>query len=74
MTRWIGCDNVSSATPKGTNQTVAGRSEAAAQRHSDTLTFTSDVDILPEGHRLQNGQAKCAVGYQGTVHCQTPGG
>jgi hypothetical protein len=70
----IGCDNVPPDTPKGANQTIAGSSEAAVYRHSEVSTFTRDVDILPEGHRLENGQARCAVGYQGTVHCQTPGG
>jgi hypothetical protein len=43
----------------------------ASYRHSDAPTFTRDVDVLPEGHRLVNGGAACAVGYQSTVHCET---
>ena len=38
---------------------------------SDTLTFTRDVDVLPEGHQLRNGDAFCLVGYQGSVSCAT---
>jgi hypothetical protein len=44
--------------PPGANQTVANRSEPGSYRFSDTPTFTRDVDILPEGHRLVNGDAK----------------
>jgi hypothetical protein len=35
----------------------------------DTPMFTRDVDILLEGHRLGNGDARCAVGYQGALSC-----
>ena len=50
--------------PPGANQTVANRSEPGSYRFSDTPTFTRDVDILPESHRLVNGDARCAMGYQ----------
>jgi hypothetical protein len=36
---------------------------------SDTATFTRDVDVLLGGHRIDNGNASCSVGYQGTVSC-----
>lgn len=55
----------------GTNQTVAGPQEPAQYVKSDTLTFTRDVDVLPEGYRLVNGAAWCAVGYQGSVTCSS---
>jgi hypothetical protein len=42
----------------GANWTVANRSEPGSYRFSDTPTFTRDVDILPEGHRLVNGDAR----------------
>ncbi len=65
-----GCDLVPGKdVPEGMNQTVV---EAAAPAHyarSDTPTFTRDVDVLLDGHRLDNGQASCGRGYQGTVHC-----
>ena len=64
-----GCDNVTMDAPEGTNQTVVRDSEAASYVHSDTPTFTRDVDILPAGRRLENGSATCNVGYQGTVGC-----
>jgi hypothetical protein len=56
--------------PPGTNQTVAGPQEPGRYVHSDVATFTrSDVGELPEGHRLANGDAWCAVGYQGSISC-----
>ena len=55
--------------PPGTNQTVAGPQQPGEYVRSDTLTFTRDVDDLPEGHRLVNGDAWCAVGFQGSVSC-----
>ena len=65
-----GCDNTSADAPEGTNQTVLDDTGATARyAHSDTETFTRDVDVLVAGHRLQNGNAACEVGYQGTVTC-----
>lgn len=56
--------------PPGTNQTVAGPQRPAEYVQSDVATFTRDgVGDLPEGHRLANGDAWCAVGYQGSVFC-----
>ena len=55
--------------PPGANQTVAGPQEPGRYVHSETLTFTRDVDYLREGYRLVNGDAWCAVGYQGSVSC-----
>jgi hypothetical protein len=40
-------------------------------RFSDTPTFIRPVDILPEGDRLVNGDARCAKGYQGSLSCHT---
>lgn len=81
----IGCDHVPSdpwngtgpgcgdlrcpPPPPGTNQTVVSPQQPAQYVRSDTPTFTRDVDDLPEGHRLVNGDAWCAVGYQGSLTC-----
>jgi hypothetical protein len=74
----IGCDRVPHPVQigleppiwvsPGANQTVgvANRSEPGSYRFSDTPTFTRDVDILPEGHGLVNGDARCAMGYRGS--------
>jgi hypothetical protein len=67
----LGCDAVPYNAPEGTNETVVNDGEPARYRHSDTRVFTRDVDALPEGHRLVNAGARCAVGFQGTVHCET---
>ena len=65
-----GCDIVPKRNaPSGTNQTVVDASAPAHYAHSDTPIFTRDVDVLFPGHRLDNGDATCGVGYQGTVHC-----
>jgi hypothetical protein len=64
-------DNTFPGAPSGTNQTVASSSEPGRYVHSDTPTFTRDVDTLPPGRRLENGGAACGVGYQGTVGCET---
>jgi|ERR1700730_15152025 len=69
--RPVGCDAVPYDAPSGTNQTVVNSWGPADYVHSDTPTFTRDVDTLPEGRRLQNWLAGCAVGYQGTVDCKT---
>ncbi len=79
----VGCDTVPINTPEpgdcgddrcpvippGANQTIAGPQQPVEYVQSDTLTFTRDVDDLPEGHRLVNGDAWCAVGFQGSVSC-----
>jgi hypothetical protein len=65
-----GCDLVPGKdVPAGMNQTVVDTSGPAHYAHSDTPTFTRDVDVLPQGHRLDNGQASCGRGYQGTIQC-----
>jgi hypothetical protein len=64
-----GCDNITAEAPEGTNQTVVRDSTAASYISSDTPTFIREVDILPAGHRLDNGGATCSVGHQGTVGC-----
>jgi hypothetical protein len=55
--------------PPGANQIVAGAQQPAEYVQSAIPTFTRDVDDLPEGYRLANGDAWCAVGYQGSVSC-----
>lgn len=69
----VGCDAVPIDAPAGTNQTVVNSGGPASYRRSDTASFTRDVDVLPEGHRLENWGASCGVGYQGTVTCKTYG-
>ena len=68
----VGCDAVPVDTP-GFNQTVVMPGTPATYRYSETPTFTRDVDVLPDGHRLENWGASCGVGYQGTVTCHTYG-
>lgn len=77
----VGCDVVPdpvqisdeppTVVPPGANQTVATPAQAGDYRHSDTLTFTRDVDVLPAGYQLVNGTASCLVGEQGSVSCTT---
>ena len=64
-----GCDFVPASAPEGTNQTIV---DAAGARyiHSETATFTRDVDALPAGERLENGPAACGSTYQGAVTCR----
>ena len=69
--RNVGSDGVAAVVPSGANQTVVEASAPARYTYSDRATFTRDVDILVEGHRLDNGDATCGVGYQGTVECVT---
>jgi hypothetical protein len=70
----VGCDAVPIDAPLGTNQTVVENGGVgAAYRHSATRSFTRDVDVLPEGYRLENWGATCGVGYQGTVTCKSYG-
>lgn len=75
----VGCDAVPSpeqvsdvfatVVPPDANQTIAGPDQPGQYGHSDLLTFTRDVDVLPEGRQLVNGDAFCLVGYQGSVSC-----
>lgn len=81
----IGCDHVPSdpwegsspgcgdlrcpPPPPGANQTVVSPREPAHYVQSDAPTFTRDVGDLPQGYRLANGDAWCAVGYQGSLTC-----
>ena len=67
----VGSDGAATAAPSGVNQTVVDASAPARYTYSATPTFTRDVDVLVEGHRLDNGDATCGVGYQGTVQCVT---
>jgi hypothetical protein len=67
----VGCDAVPKDAPEGSSQTVVNPWAPAEYRHSDTTSFTRDVDVLPEGYRLENWGASCGVGHQGTVHCRT---
>jgi hypothetical protein len=77
----IGCDAVPNpvqmgdapptVVPPGANQVIASPGKPAEYRHSDTLTFTRDVDMLTSGYELVNGGASCAVGWQGSVGCKT---
>jgi hypothetical protein len=64
-----GCDFVPGDAPEGTNQTIV---DAAGARyvHSDTPTFTRDVDALWAGERLESGPAACGSTYQGAVTCR----
>lgn len=64
-----GCDFVPDNAPEGTNQTIVD-STGARYVHSDTTTFTRDVDALPAGERLENGPAECGATYQGAVTCR----
>lgn len=77
----VGCDAVpdpanygndpETVVPLDADQTVATADQPGGYRHSDELTFTRDVDVLPEGHQLDNGDAFCLVGFQGSVSCTT---
>jgi hypothetical protein len=67
--RNVGSDGAATAVPSDANQTVVDASAPARYTYSATPTFTRDVDALIEGHRLDNGDASCGVGYQGTVKC-----
>ncbi|WP_133056227.1 hypothetical protein [Mycolicibacterium tusciae] len=64
-----GCDFVPDSAPEGTNQTIVD-STGARYVHSDTPTFTRDVDALPAGERLESGPAVCGATYQGAVTCR----
>ena len=77
----VGCDAVpnpeqvgdvfATVLPPDANQTNAGPHQPGQYDHSDMLTFTRDVDVLPAGRQLVNGDAFCLVGFQGSVSCTT---
>jgi hypothetical protein len=77
----VGCDRVpdpgrypslfATYPPPGANQTAANFGEEASYRFSFTPTFTRDVDVLPEGRQLVNGNAKCRRGLQGSMSCRS---
>jgi hypothetical protein len=69
----VGCDAVAADAPDGVNQTVVNSWGPAGYLHSDVATFTRDVDTLPEGHRLTNWGASCAMGPGTAVTCKTYG-
>jgi hypothetical protein len=65
-----GCDFVPKPmAPDGTNQTIVD-SSGARYVHTDTPTFSRDVDSLRAGERLENGAAACGMTYQGSVTCR----
>ena len=64
-----GCDFVPETAPEGTNQTIVD-SAGARYIHSETPTFTRQVDALPAGERLETGPAACGSTYQGAVTCR----
>lgn len=57
--------------PPGTNQIIAGPQDPAHYAQADVLTFTRDVDLLPTGFRLVNGNAACRLSQQGVLACTT---
>lgn len=59
--------------PPGANQVIAGPQQQARYVDSDTLTFTRDVEVLPAGYRLVNGDAWCYVSpaSPGGINCKT---
>jgi len=69
----VGCDAAPRDAPAGSNQTVVNSWGPATFGHSDEPSFTRDVDVLPEGYRLENWGASCGVGSGGTVTCTTYG-
>ncbi|BBY50791.1 hypothetical protein MARA_42590 [Mycolicibacterium arabiense] len=69
--RVVGCDIVPRDAPPGTNQTAIEGNQPAAYVRSASPSFTRDVAVLPEGHRLTNGATRCAVKAGPTVHCET---
>jgi hypothetical protein len=69
----VGCDDAPRDAPAGSNQTVVNSWGPATYRHADEASFTRDVDVLPEGHRLENWGATCGLDHQGTVTCTTYG-
>lgn len=69
----VGCDAVPLDAPDGTDQTVVNSWGPAEYRDSTTASFTRDVDVLPEGFRLENWGASCGVGPAGVVTCTTYG-
>ena len=70
----VGCDAVPPEAPPGADQTVVNPWGPAKYRRSGTPTFTRDVDLLPEGFRLENWGATCAVEPHYVVHCETYAG
>jgi hypothetical protein len=69
----VGCDAAPRDAPAGSNQTVVNSWGPAEYRHSDAPSFTRDVDVLPEGYRLDNWGASCGIRQEGTVTCTTYG-
>ena len=67
----MGCEAVPDDAPLGTNQTIVNSWAPAEYVHSDTASFTRDVDVLPEGYRLENWGATCAVEEHDAVRCET---
>jgi hypothetical protein len=69
--RVVGCDIVPLDAPPGSNQTVIEGNQPAAYVRSASPSFTREVAVLPEGHRVTNGATRCAVKAGPTVHCET---
>lgn len=57
--------------PPATNQTAVGPEQPAQYVQSGTLIATRDVDVLPTGFRLVNGNASCRLSEQATLSCAT---
>lgn len=55
--------------PPDVTQTVVSSQAPAAYVVSTTESFTRDVDTLPAGYRLVNGDAWCSLSEQGTLRC-----
>lgn len=69
----VGCDAAPRDAPAGSNQTVVNSWGPAEYEYSDQPSFTRDVDVLPEGYRLENWGASCGIRQKGTVTCTTYG-
>ena len=69
----VGCDAAPRDAPAGSNQTVVNSWGPSEYEHSDRPSFTRDVDVLPEGYRLENWGASCGIRQKGTVTCTTYG-
>jgi hypothetical protein len=55
--------------PPGVNQIVATSQGPAVYIQSPMPTFTRNVDVLPAGTRLANGNAWCSLSEQATLQC-----
>lgn len=71
----VGCNAVPPEAPVGADQTVVNPWAPAEYRRSERPSqFTRDVDMLPEGFRVENWGATCAVEPRYAVRCETYAG